>query len=766
MTTARRPPSAAPLVRVEATPNAGLAPVLLAARAEHRRVVVVSEAAPGVAWQRLVGNSGVEVQAAPADARALARLLRDPTGQDPPALLLLDGVHVLGGWAALERPEARVVRLLDTLAAGGAPDVEIVVRDVTLAARLDQLPAGADPALDRLRARLALAAPPPAAHRTSRALWRIVAMVALVAAVSSLVAGVFVGPSGADTLIIGGIDTRVPGALWLDSWVADALARRDFAALVRTDALWWPFGADLAALFGNLAPAVLAAPFVYLFGYPGFWNVFVAAALVANGAAAAALARTAGAHRVAALLAGVGFAVAPPLLVAAEEGRQAQLLAFVLPLALRSGLRALDGHRRVDALAAASWTMAAGYVWWWYGGIALALLGLAWLDRVVRDPPARALLWDNLRRGAYLVAPAALAAIPLVVAVHGGQVATVEAGISVLETAGDPGTDARLKEIAQGSLAPEQLLFGGGPLPGSGVQLALVTLALLACVALPRGRRPGWLLLAGSFAALSLGPWILRDDVAWSGPWDLLYRWVPFFSRSGVPAWMLVPGGLCLAVWLALALTDLSPGADRGLGASALAPGGPATPSLRRWGAPVGALAVAVALAIGVPAANQRLPLARFAFDPPSWWSLLGDEGAVIVIPLAGNDLPLAWQRLHGRAIATGPSAGVAIEGVGPVRAGLDTSPLLRFLSRPGEQPFARQALDDAWEQGLRWIVVDQERLSGLLATGMVGGGWGELGEHIERNFGPPRFANPAVRIYALRDAMDDDALTSAFAAP
>jgi hypothetical protein len=751
VTTARRPAPAATSVRVEATSNAGLAPHLINARAARRRVVVVSEAAAGVEWQRLLTDSGAEVQTAPADVSALARLLRDPTGKDPRSLLLLDGVDVLGGWAFLERAEARIVRLLDTLAAHGAPNVEIIVRDVALATRLEQLPSGADPAVDRLRTRIGLTAPPREASRARRALWRVAAALVMCAAVVSLVAGVFVGPNSADTLVIGGVDTRVPGALWLDSWVADALLRGDFAALVRTDALWWPFGADLAALFGNLAPALLAAPFVHVFGYPGFWNVFVAAALVTNGMAAAALARTAGAHRIASLLAGIGFAVAPPLLVAAEEGRQAQLLAFALPLALRAGLRALDGHRRSDALLAACWTMAAGYIWWWYGGIALTLLGLAWLDRAVRDAPARAVLWDNLRHGAYVVAPAALAAIPLVVAFHGGQVASVDAGLSVLDTAGDPGTDARIKEIAQGSLSPEQLLFGGGPLPEWGVQLALVSLALLTCVFLPRGRRPGWLLLAMSFAAVSLGPWILVDEVAYSGPWDLLYRWMPFFSRSGVPAWMLAPGALCLAVWLALALSDLSPSADRGV----------------RPLAPVGILALAVALALGLPAANGRLPLARFAFDPPSWWSLLGDEGAVVVIPLAGNDMPLAWQRLHHRAIATGPSAGIAIEAAGPVHSGLDKAPLLRFLSRPGEQPFARQALDEAWDQGLRWIIVDQERLSGLLATGMVGGGWGELGEHIERNFGPPRFANPAVRIYALRDAMDDDeALSSAFDAP
>ncbi len=724
-----------------------LAPTLRAARASGRRVVVVAGPVAAAEWARLLEGAEIEVLRGAIRTAALlsaARPEASPGGRVPldrsaPALLLIDGVSSLAGWAFLERAEARLVRLMDTVASTAGLRAELLVRDPTLAARAATVPEGTDPPLDRLRARAGIAAPPITERRGAQWGWRVLALAALCVAVAPLVAGVFVGPQESTALVLGGAETRVPGALWLDSWIAGALARGDLSALVKTDEIWWPFGVDLAATFGNLAPAVLAAPLVYLFGYPGFWNVFIALALVVNGAAAASLARAAGAHRVAALLAGISFAVAPPLLIAAEEGRQAQLLAFVLPLALRAGLHALDGHRPRDFVRAAALTVGAGYVWWWYGGLAFAVLLVGWLDRLVRDPAARPLLWANIRRASYLVVPLVLAAVPLVVAVHGGQVSTVEAGISVLDSGGDPGADARILEIAGGSLTPEQLVFGGGPLPASGVQSALVGLALLALIVLPLGRRPGWLVLAGGFGVLALGPWITVGDTAYEAPWDLLYRWAPFFSRSGVPVWMLVPAALCLGVWLALALTELSPRADRGV------------PAYAR----VGIVGLGLALALALPGAADRLPLARFSFDPPAWWSLMGEEGAVIVIPFVGDDMPLAYQPLHGHPLALGPSPGTVIESEGPVKRALDVSPLLRFLSKPSEPPFDRRALDDLWDAGLRWIVIDQPRMRGLLEAGAMGLRWAELGEQVENIFGPARVATFDVRIYAVRDVRD-----------
>jgi hypothetical protein len=348
-------------------------------------------------------------------------------------------------------------------------------------------------------------------------------------------------------------------------------------------------------------------------------------------------------------------------------------------------------------------------------------------------------LWSNLRRASYLVTPLVLAAIPLVIAVHGGQVSTVKAGISVIASGGDPGADARILEIAAGSLTPEQLVFGGGPLPESGVQTALVGLALLVFLVLPIGRRPAWLVLAAAFGVLALGPWVTVGGTAYEAPWDILYRWAPFFSRSGVPAWMLVPAALCLGVWLALALTDLSPRADRGL------------PLFGR----IGLVGLGLAVSLAIPGAANRLPLARFSFDPPAWWSLMGEEGAVVVIPFVGDDMPLAYQPLHGHPLALGPSPGTVIESEGPVKRALDVSPLLRFLSKPSEPPFDRRALDDMWDAGLRWIVIDQPRMRGLLEAGAMGLRWAELGEQVERVFGPARVATFDVRIYAVRDVRD-----------
>ncbi len=672
------------------------------------------------------------VRTAPVTSEDLAEALQTAR-REAPTCVVLDGVSSLGGWAALERPEARLARLLDTLEGSGPADVHLFVHDAPLAARLAETPAGADPAVDRLRDRAKLAAPSHTDVRVARRAWRVGTLLVLAIAVLPLVAGVFVGPSSGPTLVLGGLATRVPGALWLDAWIADAIARGDAAALIRTDALWWPFGADLAALFGSAAPAVLAAPFVWAFGYPDFWNVFVASALVANGAAAAALARTAGARRAASLLAGLAFAVAPPLLIAAEEGRQAQLLAFALPLALRSGLRALDGHRRIDAYLTAGWILASTFLWWMYGALALTLLAAACLDRLVRDAPSRRTLLENIRASAHLAAPASLAAIPTLIGFQQGRLSTGDAGSSVLD-ASEPGATARLAEVAGGSLTLDQLAWGGGPLPAHGVHLGLLGLAAIALVALPRGRRPGWLGVAAVLAVLALGPFVTVATTAYLGPWDLLFRWLPFFSRSGVPTWLLGPAGLFLGVWMALALSDIWPS--------------------RSAVARAAAVVLTLGVGVGLPLAAGRLPLARFEFDAPGWWSFLGEEGAVVVLPVAGDDLPLAWQPLHGHPIALGPSPSVALDAKGPVNSALHSAPLLQFLSRPGKPPFTRTDLETAWDQGLRWIVWDQTRLADLLASGVDRGGWNELAERVDRLFGPPRYANANVRVYAVRDAM------------
>lgn len=689
-----------------------------------RRVILCERGrAPG--WGRLAGASATILTAPVSDDA-----LRAAIGADG-ASVFLDGAGALGGWAFLERTEARLARLRAQLPGG----THLTVLDPTLAARAAEVPAGRDPALDRLRAAWSLPAPAVGAHRLKRALWRLGALAVLLLAVLPLVAGPFIDSSVEAPLIIGDPAGRIAGSLWLDAWVAEAFARGDAAALVTSDEIWWPIGADLAATFGTIGPAVLAAPFVLALGYPAFWNPFVTLALLLNGAAAAAFARSAGAARGPALLAGLAVAVAPPALVAAEEGRQAQFLAFFLPLALRSGMRALDGQRRADAHLTFLWTLAAGLVWWVYGALAATILGIALVHRALRDAPARPTLLANVRRAAHVFVPiGGLALVPSLVGFQYGQAAAlVDAGSSVLDVQSQ-GTQARLEEVARGAVTVEQLFLGGGSLPGYGLQTSLLLLLLATLVLSPRARRPGPLVVAAILGVLSLGPWVAWEGTDYTAPWDWLYRWLPLFARSGVPSWLLLPGAAFVTLWFALFLSDLP--VER--------------PRVR---ATLGGI-VALALAFGVPFAAERAPLARFEFLPPDWAEYLGEPGGVVIVPIAGNDLPLAWQRLHGHPIAFGPSASLTLRSEGPIGVGYGQDRVLRFLTEPGQPYFPGGSLLALWDQGLRWVVVDERRLETLMSQGQIGR-WVEVVTQVDAAFGPARYVSDEVRIYSVRDAVE-----------
>lgn len=708
------------------------AALLSAARAWDGAVVVLAERARLGWWARRA--PAARILTAPVSPQSLIAAL-ESSGSS--ALVLVDGADAIGGWAFLERAEARLARLREEL--GGARVARMLVRDAPSAERLAELPEGADPVVDRLRSIWNLAGPSRRIARRTRAIWRVFALLAVLAAVVPLVGALFVSPSTDAPLVVGDPGGRVAGSLWLDEWVTQALAEQNWLALIETDVLWWPHGANLAGIFGSIGPALLAAPFVALYGYPGFWNPFVACALVLNGLAAAAFVRAAGAGRGPSILAGVGFAVSPPLLLAVEEGRQAQFLAFVLPLTLRAGLRTLDGHRHRDAVASLYLLVGAALVWWVYGAIAATILGVGLVHRLARDASSRTSLVLNLRRATHLVFPAAgLALLPGFVGfLHGRAASTVKAGSSILETT-DAGTYARLEEVAKGSLALEQLWLGGGPLPGTAAHVALLVAAAFGILGLPRGRRPAPLVLAAVFAALAVGPWFDLQGVAYVAVWDALYRWLPLFVRSGVPGWLLVSAALWLALWLALCVGDL-----------------PGSPRLRRV---AGFVAFAL-LAFGLPISADRAPLARFKFSAPPWWDYLAEPGGTVIVPFAGDDLPLAWQPLHGHPLALGPSPALALRAEGPISIAIAEDRVLRFLTQPGEPFFTRAALQGSWDAGMRWIVVDLRRLESVLRISGGSSQWSNFIGQIEQTFGPPRYASREVRAYALRDVIERQGL-------
>ncbi|MDP6932465.1 MAG: hypothetical protein QGG40_06085, partial [Myxococcota bacterium] len=166
------------------------------------------------------------------------------------------------------------------------------------------------------------------------------------------------------TQLLGAIDESLPGSLWSNWWVYSTLVGADVSEFAHTTQVLWPVGIEPAATFGNLFASILSVPFQAIGGYPDYWNVFVLAALVTNGLATAALARTLGADRRGAVIAGAIFTVAPPILREVAAANQALFWASPLALALRSGLRMLDSDSESDAWWTGTWVAIASLTWW------------------------------------------------------------------------------------------------------------------------------------------------------------------------------------------------------------------------------------------------------------------------------------------------------------------------------------------------------------------------------------------------------------------
>ena len=153
---------------------------------------------------------------------------------------------------------AGVTMDLDTLEGSGPADVHLFVHDAPLAARLAETPAGADPAVDRLRDRAKLAAPSHTDVRVARRAWRVGTLLVLAIAVLPLVAGVFVVTPDSVSVIGLADDTRnsidpspqateirlrseslEPTQAVVDELTLSSLSVQSTAAAVSAGLLWW-----------------------------------------------------------------------------------------------------------------------------------------------------------------------------------------------------------------------------------------------------------------------------------------------------------------------------------------------------------------------------------------------------------------------------------------------------------------------------------------------------------------------------------------------
>lgn len=455
----------------------------------------------------------------------------------------------------------------------------------------------------------------------------------------------------------------------------------------------YPYVSDVVVLNGFPLDALASVPFGWVFGWPGGYGPFQIATVWAAGVAMAWLAGRWWRSTAAALVAGVAYQSAAPLVRELAYGRSTQVFgAIFVPLALGFAALALVEGRRRDALLAGLALGACALSYWYYGvfcGIGLlVLIGLAWRE--------------GLRLGPVLVAitvgTAAVTLLPMVYTLGridglGGVASTLTAQIRA------EGMDMRLVDLLEkrdlvgeeeaGSVVFAPVLFG---LAAAGVWGS-------------RGRRWGapllWLVIAVS---LALGPYLTSiEGHPIPGPF-LAFAQLPVLRRLWWPDRALLLAAPAVAV--------LAGGGAARLGGHR---------RLARVPTLVPAVALAAVLLVEAFLAHPDLPLpSTSALPSPRAAALTLGAGPLLVLPQVGgpnpqgNTIPLD-QVFHGRPLVNGLMPPNDASAPATYRAFSESPPLAHLygcagLGHPWEGNPA-PAVEAMTRLGIREVAVDVEQL-------------------------------------------------------
>ncbi len=552
--------------------------------------------------------------------------------------------------------------------------------------------------------------------------------------------------------LIGATDDSLVGSLWGNWWVGEAISQGRPLDMFYSDLVYWPDGASLITMFGNVLPSLLAQPFQFALGYPGYWNVFVLASLVANGMAMRALARRMGADRTGALIAGAIFAFSPAIVAQVSDGHQMVFQAFGLPLALWAGLGLLDGRQRRSELLTAGCLAIACLGWWIYGAVAWALLlSLGWSRWRYGSPERRAALPLMLGRVIRLWLPTLLFAGPLIAAAVAGKISGLWFGSYPHELPASMLNDITLQTVFDTSVRPASLLLGDPGEPLGWVPTLLGVGVLITWGASPFRSRRFWPLLALLFLVAALGPYIQPSATGTDGwtplPGAFLFAKLPGFSRIHHPDRLLVIVTFCLAIMVSLSWAWVLRLSWRR---------GPAIP----------ALAVLFGIA-GLPYLAGEAPVAVTSFSVPSFYSVLGDEGAIIEVPIGYREDSLLYQPYHRLPRVGGPGESWRKSNeTGEFHLQMIFDPFYRFLLESGAPAPLQGAMVDIRSSGLRYVVVHTGWVKKLGANGMDRR-LSSMLQHMERIdslLGPPIYSSADATIYRMPEDIDNEEMLKQFA--
>ena len=173
-----------------------------------------------------------------------------------------------------------------------------------------------------------------------------------------------------DSLIGEGVDLY--GTIWFYQWIADCIFHIQNPS--HTELFFYPHGKDIFGHTGNnFVDAILAAPFVWLFGFPLFQPIFYGVILFLNGYSFYLLSKDLFVNKHAQIGASLLFLLSPYILSELIQGRPTQALLVFSVLSIRHALRMMSQSQRKDALLCGIYTALQGWTYW-FGGFFLGLV--------------------------------------------------------------------------------------------------------------------------------------------------------------------------------------------------------------------------------------------------------------------------------------------------------------------------------------------------------------------------------------------------------
>jgi hypothetical protein len=415
-------------------------------------------------------------------------------------------------------------------------------------------------------------------------------------------------------------DIDVATMVWNVGWVQRAIETD--RALLYSDAVLVPFGADLRAHTFGVLPALLVYPIARAFDALAAFNVMLLVTLVMNGWLGYALFRQIGAGRAAAVVAAAALMLSGPSLDQLRVGRPIFAATWITCAALIAALRVLARPTLPWTLMLALALIAAAFT-----DLQMLLFTVLWLIGLALWFVARERDLDASRLLALGMA-AAIAAVPFLAVLY-----------PAFSADGLPLATPGYKEAVLYSyrwwdyFVPSVLPHAIG-----GYELAL---AAVAGVLLLRNdaRIRFWLAGALLLFVLALGP-----ELKFTGmpmPFALFSWWEPL-QQFRTPSRLTIPATIGLAAVMALV-------ADR---------------VFSRWPAPKVAWCAGIALVVRVALASTQHPLATQAypvFDAYRQIAEAGEAGSLVEVPFGvrsgldrighGGEALQFYQHIHGRPI-------------------------------------------------------------------------------------------------------------------